>query len=76
MTATKNRYQTTSKKDAEKKGFAPITDGYKEDELDLLDKTIAGLAGVAFLLVPCYDGIRVYRKESELKTTKQERGWW
>lgn len=76
MTATKNRYEVVTEKQAVKQGFKPITDGYSKEEYDLLDKMIAGLKGIRFLLVEAYDGIRVYRHESEIKVAKQERGYW
>ena len=52
--------------EAEKRGYAPVTDTYTPQEADLLDRACRDLEGCDYLLVQTSEGTAIYRKRSEV----------
>lgn len=69
---TMTQYKTISTKEANEKKAIPITDPYREEEYDLLDKAIATLGAKYYVLVNTRDGIVIARPQKEVNVLKNE----
>lgn len=75
-TLKKKQYTLTTKKEAEREGFVPVTTGYSKTEHWMLDNTITDLGNAPYRLVMAIDGIEIWRKRSDVKFTNGLKASW
>lgn len=59
--------EVASPKEAESRGYSPITTTYDSSEWQMLDNAIASLQGCNFLLVIRFAGHEIWRSKGEVR---------
>lgn len=60
---------TTTRREAVKQGFRPLTSAYWKHEQDMLKRALRDLRGCKVVLVEMGEGVEIWRSASELKSS-------